>query len=378
MPAPHDSLTDAHVRLFLCGDVMTGRGIDQILPHPCEPTLYEPHIKDARDYWHLAERANGPIQRPVDERYIWGDALTVWERWKPDLRIVNLETAVTSSEDAWSGKGIHYRMSPENAGCLTAAGVDCCTLANNHVLDWGRAGLTETLQTLRRVQIKTSGAGENAAEAEAPAVLEARGKHRVLVFSFGIETSGIPFTWAADAEQSGVNWLPDVSEPSIDRVAEVVGRYRRSGDIVVVSLHWGGNWGYAIQPGERHFTQQMIERAGADVVHGHSSHHPKGLEVYRDRLIIHGCGDFLTDYEGISGYERFRGDLSLMYFVDLEPPGCPVRLQMVPLQMHRLRLRRASAADAAWLADLLNREGRALGTSVSRGEDDVLMLGWKK
>jgi poly-gamma-glutamate synthesis protein (capsule biosynthesis protein) len=136
--------------LFLCGDVMTGRGIDQVLPHPGDPVLHEGYATSALDYVALAERANGPIPRPAEFAYVWGDALAEWARIAPDLRIINLETAVTTRDDWQRGKGIHYRMHPANVPCLTAAAIDCCVLANNHVLDWGYAGLAETLQTLRR------------------------------------------------------------------------------------------------------------------------------------------------------------------------------------------------------------------------------------
>ena len=371
--------SDEMVTLFLCGDVMTGRGVDQIMAHPCEPTLDESYVKDAREYWHLAERAHGAVQRPVDEDYIWGDALEMWDRMKPDLRLVNLETSITTSDDAWPGKGIHYRMSPKNVGCLTAAQIDCCALANNHVLDWGRAGLTETLDTLRRVGTTTCGAGENRAEAASPAVLRAHQSCRVLVFSFGVETSGIPFTWAANDNRIGVNWLPDLSEPSIEQVAETLAPHRKNDDIIIVSIHWGGNWGYEAEPGEQYFARQLIERAGVDLVHGHSSHHPKGIEVHRDRLILYGCGDFLTDYEGISGYERFRGDLSLMYFADVQPSsGRLARLQMVPLQMRRLQLRRADSDDVTWLSNVLTREGQLFGTRVSQAAEDTLALEWSR
>jgi len=137
----------AGVTLFLCGDVMTGRGVDQILPHPSAPHLYESAARSARSYVEIAEAATGPIARPVDAAYIWGDALSELERVQPRARIINLETAVTTSEDAWPDRGIHYRMHPKNVGCLTAARIDCCELANNHVLDWGAAGLVETLDT---------------------------------------------------------------------------------------------------------------------------------------------------------------------------------------------------------------------------------------
>ena len=137
------------ITLFLCGDVMTGRSIDQVLAHPSEPRIYEPYVRDARGYVELAEKINEPIAKPISFPYIWGDALTEFERVSPDLRIINLETSVTSSNDYWKGKGINYRTHPRNIPCITAANIDGCSLANNHVMDWGYAGLQETLATLR-------------------------------------------------------------------------------------------------------------------------------------------------------------------------------------------------------------------------------------
>ena len=136
--------------LFLAGDVMTGRGIDQVLPHPADPRLYDAFAKSANDYVMLAERENGPIQRPVSFEYDWGAALNELERRQPDARIINLETAITQST-APESKGINYKMSPSNVGVILAAGIDCCVLANNHLLDWGRAGLLETLHLRRPV-----------------------------------------------------------------------------------------------------------------------------------------------------------------------------------------------------------------------------------
>ena len=122
-----------YITLALCGDVMLGRGIDQILPHPGDPRLYEEHATSALDYVVLAENANGPIPRSAGFSYIWGDALAALETARPDLRIVNLETSITKDGRA-ERKGINYRMSPDNVPCLVAAKIDCCVLSNNHVL----------------------------------------------------------------------------------------------------------------------------------------------------------------------------------------------------------------------------------------------------
>lgn len=363
--------------LFLCGDVMAGRGIDQILPHPGRPELYEPYVKDARDYVALSEKANGPIPRSADFAYVWGDALEEWRRAAPDLRIVNLETAVTSSDAYWKDKLIHYRMHPANLPCLAAAGIDCCVLANNHVLDWGYPGLIETLETLVGAGIPTAGAGLSLQQAEAPAVLAVAGKGRVLVFAYGAESAGVPLEWGASVGRPGVNLLPDLSDETVDRIAGQVGKIKRPGDVVLVSLHWGGNWGYDVPEEHIAFAHSLIDRAGVHLVHGHSPHHPLGIEAYRNKLILYGCGDFLNDYEGIRGYENFRGDLTLTYFATLDPAsGELAGLRMVPLRIRHFRLNRASAEEARWLRDTLVRETAKFSASVRLEPDNSPALEW--
>jgi poly-gamma-glutamate synthesis protein (capsule biosynthesis protein) len=366
------------MRLFLCGDVMTGRGVDQVLAHPCDPVLYEGYARSANDYVQLAEEANGPIPRPVDASYVWGAALDEWNRSQPDVRIINLETSVTRSED-YAPKGINYRMSPENADCLIAAAIDCCALANNHVLDWGRAGLLETLSTLDRLRIKTAGAGRDPDHAMAPAVLDIPEKGRVLVFSFASVTSGTPQSWAARPQSPGVNVMAKLSEATAARMAQEIARTRRPHDIVVVSLHWGANWGHEIADEQRRFAHALIDAADVSIIHGHSSHHPRAMEVYRNRLILYGCGDFLNDYEGIRGYEEYRGDLVLMYFADVDLATRDLTaLELVPLQIQRFRLRRPPRQDIEWLRETLDRECRKFEGRISAGPDRRLVLSWGK
>lgn len=372
---PAQSPTQPTLRLFLCGDVMTGRGIDQVLRYPCDPTLYEGYVRSAIGYVRLAEEANGPIPRHADPSYVWGVALDELGRSRPDLRIINLETAITRSED-YAAKGINYRMSPENADCLTAAAIDCCVLANNHMLDWGRAGLLETVETLQRLQIKSAGAGRNLDQASAPAAFDIASKGRVLVFSFASVTSGTPRHWAATRDISGVN-LAELSETGARHAAEQIARVRQPEDIVVVSVHWGPNWGHEITEGQKRFAHTLIDQADVSLIHGHSSHHAKAIEVYRNRLVLYGCGDFLDDYEGIRGYEEYRGDLALMYFADIDPTSRNLAaLDIVPLQIRRFRLVRPSVLDVDWMRETLHRESQTFGAGVVTTPERRLALSW--
>ena len=363
--------------LFVAGDVMTGRGIDQILPHPGRSHLHEPWVRSAREYVELAERATGGIPRPVAFDYVWGDALSELDSLRPHVRLVNLETAVTASEDAWPHKGIHYRMHPANVPCLSRARIDCCTLANNHVLDWGYAGLAETLSALQAAGIRTAGAGRNAAEAAAPAIIPAGEGSRALVFAFGVQESGIPAEWAASEERAGVNLITDRSSRGIDEIARGISSHRRPGDLVIASIHWGGNWGYDVPLRDRELAHRLIDAAGVHLVHGHSAHHVKAIEVYRGKAILYGCGDLLDDYEGISGNESFRGDLGLLYFPTLDVErGELSRLVMIPTQLRHFRINRAQPPAAAWLARTLDREGVRFRTSVLSQPDGTLELRW--
>lgn len=362
------------VTLFLGGDVMLGRGVDQILPHPSDPALREAYIRDARAYVDLAEAASGPIPRPVGFRWPWGEALPILDDAAPDVRVVNLETAVTSDGDFAPGKGVHYRMSPANLPCLAAARPDVCALANNHVLDFGPRGLHETLDALSDAGLRTAGAGRDEVRARQPSIVPLSAGGRVLVFSFGMPSSGIPKDWAATAQRVGVDVFADRSAAAVSAFADRLRQVRRPGDIAVASIHWGPNWGYDVSRSEVRFAHALLD-AGVDVVHGHSSHHPRPLEVYRDRLVLYGCGDLVDDYEGIGGYESYRDDLRVLYLVSVEADtGRLVDVRMVPLQARRMRLEHASSEDTEWLRAVLDRHSREFGTRVDDGPDGTLTL----
>lgn len=356
------------VTLFLAGDVMTGRGIDQILAHPGEPGLHEPAMDRAGDYVVLAERANGPIPRAVADAYVWGDALAELERARPDVRIINLETSITRADD-WEPKGINYRMHPDNVGVLSAARIDCCVLANNHILDYGVAGLRETLATLRRAGISTAGAGCDASEAWQPALLPLGGGGRVVVLAFGLGSSGIPPRWAAGTDRPGVAWLPDLGEDSVRAIEARVRPVKRAGDLVVASIHWGGNWGYSVPEQHLQFAHRLVA-AGVDLVHGHSSHHPRPIALCEGHLVLHGAGDLINDYEGISGHEEFRDELALLYLPTLARDGRLLALDMVPMQRRRFRLQRAGSEEARWLAELVDGISAPLGCRVALRDHD--------
>ncbi|MCF8304065.1 MAG: CapA family protein, partial [Bacteroidales bacterium] len=317
---------------------------------------------------------NGEIEQPVDYGYIWGDALEIWKKVDPDFRIINLETSITNHPEPWPAKGVNYHMHPENVKVLTAAGIDFCSLANNHTMDWREEGLHETTQSLNNAGIAHAGAGKTLEEARNPQILK-KDYALVIILSYGSKTSGIPGSWAATHDRAGVNMLPDFSDETIEMIGNQVKSVKQEDDIVVFSIHWGGNWGYDIPVRQQEFAHQLIDKAGVDIIHGHSSHHAKGIEIYKNRLIIYGAGDFINDYEGISGHDQYRDDLTLMYFPTLDPEtGKLLSLKLAPLQIKKMRLNHVSEKDRQWLFSMLNREGQELGTRVTINEDGFFSL----
>ena len=361
------------VTVLLGGDVMLGRGVDQILPHPGAPVLHEPYMRDARGYVRLAEHANGPIPRPADWPWPWGEVLALLDDAAPDVRVINLETTITADGEFADRKPVCYRMHPDNLPALTAFRPDVCALANNHILDFGYQGLTDTIAALTQAGIQGAGAGADLTAAHRPAVITVHDEHRVLIGSVAMASAGVPEAWAAHRHRAGVWLIQDPSQrDAADDVAAQVLAHKRDGDVAIVSVHWGSNWGYAIASSEIAFAHRLID-AGVDIVHGHSSHHPRPIEIYRGKPILYGCGDVIDDYEGIGGHESFRSDLRLLYSACTDPAsGELISLQMIPLRVRQMRLERASHTDAEWLRKTIEHTSRRFKTRVTARPNDLL------
>jgi poly-gamma-glutamate synthesis protein (capsule biosynthesis protein) len=301
------------VRIGLTGDVMIGRAIDAILPYHVDGRLYEGYAKHADSYVDLAEKQNGPLPKheiqTQQHKYIWGDLLHEL-RDLPDCLIVNLETALTTSDTPAPHKGINYRAHPKNVRTLIEAGVTIATLANNHVLDWMEDGLLETLKTIENDGILCAGAGKNKNEATRSAqvtvnVMDDEGKGTKIpvtinVIAVGFPSAGVPMSWRATHTNCGVNVEQDLTIETAKRIVKearenplVPSDSQHGPQLVIASLHWGPNWNWGIPQEWRDFAHTLIDH-GADMVIGHSSHHVKGVEVYKGKMIAYGTSCFET------------------------------------------------------------------------------------
>jgi len=283
---------------------MLGRLVDQIFPT---------HVEELTDHFHamMLLRSRTNLSWPIlDYKYPWGDVFE--DIVKADARIINLETSVTTHPVKWPEKAFNYRMHPDNVKVLTEAKIEYCSLANNHTLDFCTEGMFETMKTLTASGIKWAGVGSNLEEAQKPAIFSVKDK-KIAVFSFSDHYD----FWGASNNKPGINFL-DVdryTQQDMNRLQGLINSTvaAEKPDLVVASLHWGGNYCWIPSKQKQMFAHQLIDLCGVDIIHGHSSHHVQGIEIYKGKPIIYGCGDFVDDY---AVTEEYSNDLGFAYFVD--------------------------------------------------------------
>ncbi|CAL6332490.1 unnamed protein product [Bathycoccus prasinos] len=313
---------------------MPGRGVDAVMPSPCAREIREGFCKDAFDYARLAEqkqkRRFADTKKKVSARDVLGEVAKVIERFEPHARMLNLETSVTKKSSFYPHKGINYRASEENMfALLEVLKPDIVSLANNHAMDFSREGMEDTLKFFDSIEgssdnaslglrVKRIGAGWNIADAMKPAVLEnvypygfapARNDKRgVDVAAFGLcfEDSGVPREWQSTERSMGV-FLATEDDKVPERLLSAIAKMKKESSnnaIVIVSVHFGSNWGFDVPRAHVTAAKALVD-AGADIVHGHSSHHAKTAMLYKKKLILFGCGEFFNDYEGIRPHPGF-------------------------------------------------------------------------
>jgi poly-gamma-glutamate synthesis protein (capsule biosynthesis protein) len=201
-----------------------------------------------------------------------------------DVAMVNLETSVTERGTP-EPKQFHFRAPPKAFDAVKAAGVDVVTIANNHSLDYGQVGLTDTLDNARKAGMPAIGAGPNAAEAYAPWVTTVRGTR--IAFIAVSQIHELEYSWAAKDDRAGVAMAIDVA-----RAAAAVRAARAKADVVVVYVHWGQEGNDCPTAEMKTFASRMAS-AGADVVLGTHAHMLLGDGMMGKTYVAYGLGNFL-------------------------------------------------------------------------------------
>jgi len=342
-------------RIFVAGDVMLGRLVDQIFPTHVTETLDGKHAKTLLRSYKMEEKV-----QELGHKYVWGDVLPFI--MNSDLKIINLETSVTTWNEKWPNKEFNYRMHPDNLQCLKEVGIDYCALANNHTLDFGVQGMIDTMKSLTASGIKWAGVGMNKKESMEPVTVETKNL-KLLCYSFADH----PRAWAASETKPGINFL-DVENCSDQELKMITSklesdRREQSPSLVSVSIHWGSNYCWKPSRNFQNFARHLIDH-GVDMIHGHSSHHVQGIEIYKGKPILYGCGDFIDDY---AVDPDFRNDLGFAYFLNFEGSKfSSIELLPTRVKCFQTNILGAGTEDYEWLVDKMAELSADFGTVIKK------------
>ncbi|MDQ2873286.1 MAG: CapA family protein [Actinomycetota bacterium] len=230
-----------------------------------------------------------------------------------DFTAVNLETAVTS-RGVPQPKTYHFRTTPAAFTALRDAGIDLVTMANNHVLDYGPAGLADTLGAARAARFPYVGIGENAAAAWAPYVTTVKGTKIAII---GVsQVAELASSWVATPTRPG-----EANAIDLPRTLAAVRAARRIARIVIVFMHWGTEGTACPDPNQLALAPKLAA-AGASIIIGAHAHMLQGSGWLHHTFVAYGMGNFLW-WE--HSYSTATGVLRLTLL-----PRAPLAAQFIP------------------------------------------------
>jgi len=299
--------------------------------------------------------------------YPWGDTLPIFHR--ADLRVCNLECVISDRGAPWTvtPKVFHFRSDAKNIEVLRRARIDAVSLANNHILDFDYDAMFDTRKILDEAGIRHSGAGANVSDAARASISQV--DHTEVGF--------IAFTdnepeWGATDQHPGTFYVPiDVNDARAKRLFEIVRRAKAEVELLIVSAHWGPNWGYSPPVEHIHFAKALID-AGSDIIFGHSGHVFRGIEFYRGRPISYCAGNFIDDY-AIDQIER--NDESFIFVIEVQN-GLIEGLKLYPTLIRDFQARMAHGVDRERIVEKMEHLCADFGTRTSWEEGGYLAVGY--
>lgn len=322
------------MKLLFVGDVMIGRLVNKFLKK----------------------------ERP---EYPWGDTLPIFR--DADLRACNLECVISDRGIPWSvtPKAFYFRSDTKNIEVLRTAGINLVSLANNHTLDFEYEAMYEMIKVLDLAGIKHAGAGYNDIQASRPAILEINGI-RIGFISF---TDNVP-EWEGKEHTPGIFYVPvEISDKRTQVLLDIIKETKDTVDLLIVSAHWGPNWGYRPQPGHIPFGHLLIDN-GADIVYGHSCHVFQGIEIYNGRPILYSTGNFIDDY---AVDEIERNDESFTYVVGVD--GSEITyIRLYPTVIKYFQARLAEPPHSRVIASKMETLCSKMGTKIEWTEEGHLLI----
>lgn len=214
----------------------------------------------------------------------------------PDLTVANYEGVIAPEGAGEKQSGpFRFRSKPEAAEALARNGFDLFSLANNHAMDYGPAGLKATIDLFAAAGVKTFGAGMKKKDAYQPLITEVRG---ITIAWLGYTAVVDPPHTLKDWGDKGTRaWLdPRDTSPLLKAVAAA----KQHADVVIVQLHWGHEYTTCPDAWQVKTAQAAID-AGASLVIGHHPHVIQDVETYKGGFIAYSLGNFLFDQDDKPG-----------------------------------------------------------------------------
>lgn len=322
----------AHVHIMLGGDVMLGRNVGEYI------------------------RRYGP-------EYPLGPVASLMRG--ADLSIANLECALTASNQIWPGapKAFYFGAPPQAVETLLDAGIDMLSLANNHILDFGVAGLQQTLLLLQTHGIHHAGSGNNLDAARAPAIVARNG------IKFGMAAfCDHQADFAAAADRPGIAYVDLEDEPGTLAALRSALELLQQADVdwPLLAIHWGPNMVYRPAAQIRRIAHATIDM-GWKILFGHSAHVFQGIEIYQRCPIIYAAGDLVDDYYVDPA---FKNDHQLLFELVLDRHALQ-RIRLHPLFIADCRTQLASGAAFDYIAKWMTTLCSEMGTNVHQRDHEL-------
>lgn len=267
---------------------------------------------------------------------------------RADLTVVDLECTLSDTipppSDPYT---FSFMTRTAAADGLLLAGVDAVSQANNHSMNFGAAGMRETLAALDARRIAHCGIGETLGDARRPAILTRKGRRVALLGFDGItgETAGATAS------------APGTSPLDLDHLLADVSAARELADIVIPFIHWGVEYTLTPTAGQRRIARRAID-AGASAVIGSHPHWVQGMEVYAGRPIVYSLGNFIFDQDWSE--ETKQGLILHLTFDGTRLIG----LRLVPIMIENFyRPRLVEGAQALAVLDRVWQSSDELGAS---------------